>query len=380
MAEAELPDDFDPDFYLLVHADVAAAGIDPALHYRLYGRAEGRVYSRALPDDFDPAFYLMLNSDVAAAGIGPSEHYLLYGRAEGRPYSRTSAPTAGAATVAPRAMTRVSVPGDALPTLRGRRDDAFAFLPYMESELSGTDLFKSVVVLGSGPAARDLDHLCGEENIVVALNNAWRAVCRFDHAFYAGDFPQASKPPAPEGIRKGRSSPQYLPAVQSYGGFLYAGACTAFAAGYWIARTMPFAQVSYFASDLVYKGAGDHFYGQGTPDPMRRDISLQDHRAKSVRLFYFGLKNACLFLNASGASETRLGFPRVTSGASLRRNVLAQLSGMLADELDKMGELADAAIALERSAQFDWQALDYWHLEEDRSAWQHVAAVDAAWD
>jgi O-methyltransferase len=44
-----------------------------------------------LPVDFDPEFYLEINPDVAAAGGDPGQHYLQYGRSEGRPYSRKDA-------------------------------------------------------------------------------------------------------------------------------------------------------------------------------------------------------------------------------------------------------------------------------------------------
>ena len=39
-----LPHDFDETRYLGLHPDVKAAGLDPRLHYRLYGIAEGRAY------------------------------------------------------------------------------------------------------------------------------------------------------------------------------------------------------------------------------------------------------------------------------------------------------------------------------------------------
>jgi ectoine hydroxylase-related dioxygenase (phytanoyl-CoA dioxygenase family) len=40
-----------------------------------------------LPDDFDPQQYLALNPDVAAAGADPTWHYTVHGRLEGRRYS-----------------------------------------------------------------------------------------------------------------------------------------------------------------------------------------------------------------------------------------------------------------------------------------------------
>ena len=39
---AELPQGFDPAYYLLAHGEVAEAGMDPAEHYLAFGHAEGR--------------------------------------------------------------------------------------------------------------------------------------------------------------------------------------------------------------------------------------------------------------------------------------------------------------------------------------------------
>jgi SAM-dependent methyltransferase len=43
----ELPPGFDPNVYLQLYPDVAAAGIDPAVHYILHGKQEGRWYEPA---------------------------------------------------------------------------------------------------------------------------------------------------------------------------------------------------------------------------------------------------------------------------------------------------------------------------------------------
>jgi hypothetical protein len=44
--EAELPAGFDPALYLQLNPDVAAAGIDPAAHFRRHGHREGRAFRR----------------------------------------------------------------------------------------------------------------------------------------------------------------------------------------------------------------------------------------------------------------------------------------------------------------------------------------------
>ncbi|WP_396595206.1 hypothetical protein [Brevundimonas sp. R86498] len=129
--------DFSVSDYHLVNPDVAAAGLNPFIHFIRHGRAEGRSLGpartrdrpapgagevdpvRAAFDDehyrasgpvlseaedafthfmltgwrkgrdpnswFSVARYLQLNPDVEAAGINPFEHYMVHGRHEGRP-------------------------------------------------------------------------------------------------------------------------------------------------------------------------------------------------------------------------------------------------------------------------------------------------------
>jgi len=68
---------FDTDWYLAQNPDVAAAGINPLVHYLRHGAAEGRGPNPL----FDTDWYLAQNSDVAAAGINPLVHYLRHGAA-----------------------------------------------------------------------------------------------------------------------------------------------------------------------------------------------------------------------------------------------------------------------------------------------------------
>lgn len=109
---------FDPEFYLQANPDVAAARLEPYLHFIEHGLVEERnphplidlKHIRSQCDDlddasslsdsrlaellrrpgidphprFDAAFYLAHNPDVASSGMPPLEHYLRYGAAEGR--------------------------------------------------------------------------------------------------------------------------------------------------------------------------------------------------------------------------------------------------------------------------------------------------------
>lgn len=98
--------------YLRANPDVAAAGMNPLLHYLRHGRKEGRacfpVGDYTAADDppeieardprgvkrdaeaigrtrlFDPDYYLATYPDIAAAGIDPLLHYVEHGASEGR--------------------------------------------------------------------------------------------------------------------------------------------------------------------------------------------------------------------------------------------------------------------------------------------------------
>jgi uncharacterized coiled-coil protein SlyX len=50
--ESRLPDGFDPDVYLRLNPDVAAAGLDPKMHYLRHGRREKRPYALPVADVF----------------------------------------------------------------------------------------------------------------------------------------------------------------------------------------------------------------------------------------------------------------------------------------------------------------------------------------
>jgi hypothetical protein len=77
IAKSEL---FDASWYLSQYPDVKESGVDPALHYTLYGATERRNPG----SQFDAEAYLQSYPDVAQAGLNPLLHYLEYGADEGR--------------------------------------------------------------------------------------------------------------------------------------------------------------------------------------------------------------------------------------------------------------------------------------------------------
>jgi hypothetical protein len=71
---------FDPDWYLQSNPDVAAAGLDPGMHYLESGWLE----TRDPGPEFSTSRYLKANPDVAGCGANPLVHYLEHGMGEGR--------------------------------------------------------------------------------------------------------------------------------------------------------------------------------------------------------------------------------------------------------------------------------------------------------
>lgn len=71
---------FDTKWYIEQYHDVYNSGIDPILHYVLFGCKESRNPTKW----FDTHFYLEENIDVRKSGINPFFHYIYTGSYEGR--------------------------------------------------------------------------------------------------------------------------------------------------------------------------------------------------------------------------------------------------------------------------------------------------------
>ena len=73
---------FDAQWYESRNADMAASGLNPALHYLRSGAAKGLAPS----PDFDGADYLDRYKDVSAISMNPLLHYIKFGKSEKRLY------------------------------------------------------------------------------------------------------------------------------------------------------------------------------------------------------------------------------------------------------------------------------------------------------
>lgn len=203
----------------------------------------------------------------------------------------------------------------------------------------------------------------------VAINNAWQITPDWNYLVYPEDFATDRLPPEPLlPHQRFVAANEFVPQQNNYGGFVYAGGTMAFTAGYWALGALKPDILAFLGCDMVYAaaaGASSHFYGQGTPDPLRVDVTLQSLEAKSVRFLSFAHAQNCAVVNLSKLSESRLLFPRVSmdefATPSLRQDMLARQSQLfdttmvnrvLQAEQD-LGYMVPSGRYWERAAEFD---------------------------
>lgn len=166
-----------------------------------------------------------------------------------------------------------------------------------------------ILILGSGPdvtACRTWPR--APFDTIVAINNAWQVRPDWDHAIFPEDFPDARKPPPCP--RPRIQAAEFVPAQNAFGGVIYTGGTMAFTAGYWALHALRPRLIAYFGCDMTYAPSGQtHFYGTGTPDPLRDDPTLQSLEAKSARLMVQAARQGCAVVNLSDG-PSRLILPR----------------------------------------------------------------------
>lgn len=205
------------------------------------------------------------------------------------------------------------------PHGRGALRETGAELPRLETRKARTTMthghemettMHTVLILGSGPNAPEAADMPKDAfDAIVAINNAWRIRPDWTHAIYPEDFPPDRHPPRDWGgvhiIAK-----DFVPAQNRLGGFVYAGGTMAYTAAYWALDALRPRVMAFLGCDMVYPSSGaTHFYGTGTADPLRDDITLQDLSAKSARLEIIAARHGCACVNLS-SDESRLVFPR----------------------------------------------------------------------
>lgn len=172
----------------------------------------------------------------------------------------------------------------------------------------------NVLMLGSGPSVTSCrDWPRAPWDVVVAINNAWAVRPDWDYCVFPEDFAEDRRP-APGPGRALVEADAFVPANNAFGGIVYAGATMAFTATYWALHALRPAVIGYLGCDMTYDGKRSHFYGQGTADPLREDITLRSLEAKSARAEALAAGVGCALVNLSD-QPSRLTFPRAAPDA-----------------------------------------------------------------
>jgi len=222
-------------------------------------------------------------------------------------------------------------------------------------------------MLGSAPMALDArDWPRKPFDKIVAINNAVAVRPDWDVMVHPWDFPP-DRVPVPMRAQTIVTETEFVPVQNAYGGFVYAGATMAYTAAYWALGALSPTVLAVFGCDMQYPAGGQtHFYGRGTPDPLRPDITLQSLEAKSARLMVLAAMQGCAVVNLSqGAS--RLLFPRVQRAAAAQARPLRFNRG-----------LVSAALAREAALGYVVPSGRYWE-ELDRFDPSALADLDAMW-
>lgn len=201
---------------------------------------------------------------------------------------------------------------------------------------------------------------------IVAINNAWRVRTDWDYSVFPWDFAADRQPMAGPGQQLVTEA-NFVPAQNAMGGFVYAGATMAFTAGYWALHALKPAVLAVYGCDMQYpKGGPTHFYGTGTPDPLRADITLRCLEAKSARLMVMAAMRGCAVVNLS-TGPSRLIFPRAN------RRTVSQ-----ARPVAWCADLAAEALALEAELGYLVPSGRYWE-EADRFDPAEIDRLDRLW-
>ncbi|MFZ1483106.1 MAG: hypothetical protein WAT25_20290 [Paracoccaceae bacterium] len=225
----------------------------------------------------------------------------------------------------------------------------------------------TILMLGSAPiAARATDWGRAPFDRVLAINNAHAIRADWDFHIHPWDFP-ADRVPQPRAGQRIVTEADFVPAQNAFGGFVYGGGTMAFTAAYWALQALRPRVIAAFGCDMHYPAdAPTHFYGTGTADPLRADITLRSLEAKSARLMVRAALQGCAMVNLSDG-PSRLVFPRRDR----------RLCG-LAQPLPFDRTLAGAALAMEARLGYTVPSGRYWH-EADRFDPAALDRLDALW-
>ena len=224
-----------------------------------------------------------------------------------------------------------------------------------------------VLILGSAPnvvAVNDIDLSSYDE--IIVINNAWQVLESWTEHIFPYDFPRENKPAHYSKSQRPIDEKLFVQRQNEFGGFIYAGGTMAFTALYWaLGEHMP-SEIHILGCDMVYPDAGKtHFYGAGTPDPLREDFTLRDLYAKSARFMCLAARNGCRTYNLSDQSS-KLCFPRHNRNIDDKPCHLlinkASVQSIL-DQENSLGYFISSGRYWEADLKIDLQALDQIDLQ-----------------
>jgi hypothetical protein len=227
---------------------------------------------------------------------------------------------------------------------------------------------RTVIIMGSGPGVLSAQGWAKQDSTLVAINNAWQARPDWDVLIHPDDFPADRRPAALTAGQQIVTAADYVPLQNALGGFVYAGGTMAFTAAYWALKALHPKVIGMVGCDMVYPTSGPtHFYGTGTADPLRPDVSLRSLEAKSARFMVLAARAGCAVVNLSDAAQSRLIYPRA------RREALEAQQPMHFD-----ARLTEAALHREAELGYVVASGKYWK-EADRFDPAEIDRVDAMW-
>jgi hypothetical protein len=223
-----------------------------------------------------------------------------------------------------------------------------------------------VLIVGSAPDAVRIQSwdLSGFTSCVV-INNAWQLIEDWDYLIYPEDFPLDRLPSSKVlAQKKVITAKEFVPEQNHFGGFVYAGGTMSFTAGYWVLGALKPDVIAYLGCDMVYPKETvnpTHFYGVGTPDPLRPDITLQSLEAKSARFMAIAQMNQCSIVNLSELPESRLLFPRVSLSELMAVKDKNQLNDL---EIGLDGNQINQALYVEEKLSYMAPSGRYWEVAD----------------
>lgn len=225
-----------------------------------------------------------------------------------------------------------------------------------------------VLILGSGPnvvACRDWPRHPFDQ--IVAINNAWAVRPDWDYLIHPDDFPANRMPVDVAAHQRIIRAADYVQKQNAFGGFVYAGGTMAFTASYWALAALKPRVIALLGCDMVYAPDGKtHFYGSGTADPLRKDVTLRSLEAKSARLMAIAARRDCAMVNLS-QDDSRLVLPRSTVADAAK-----------ADPRAIATEVVEAALSEEARLDYYVSSGKYWK-KESRFDPAAIDALDALW-